>query len=129
MNSQNNLFNNKIPSFKQKTSLKNYNLGEKIYLYQNNNESQKYINSIGSNLPNYLLSKKNSQNANYKIFKTNNSIKCNENNNNLSKHINTLIKKKKNQFNKNNNNSNINNNIDKKIIINKNNILKKYLKN
>ena len=124
MNSQNNLFNNKIPSFKQKTSLKNYNLGDKISLYQNKNESQKFINSIESHLPNYLFSKKNSQNVNYKIFKSNNSIKYNENNNNLSKHINTSINRKKNQFNKNNNNNN-----DKKLLINNSNILKNYLKN
>ena len=73
---KNNLFNKKVPTFKQKTSLKHYNIGNnQMYFYQKKNESQKHTNSLGQNFPIDLLSKTNNQNKyNNKLLKSNNYI-------------------------------------------------------
>ena len=98
---KNNLFNQKAPSFNQKNSFKKYNFNEKINLYKKKKESQHYINSVSSKFPIDLLSKPNSQFANYNHLK-NNANKY-QNNNKKNKTNNSQLKN--NLF---NNNININ---------------------
>ena len=86
--------------------MKQYDIGEKIYIYQKKNESKKHTNSIGHHFPIDLLSKTNNQ------YKYNNLLKSNnfnynyikyKGNNNLNKNINTSVNKKSIKINKNNN--------------------------
>jgi len=79
--SKNNLFNQKLTSFKQKASLKKFKFGDKMNIYKKKNESQHHINSVGSKFPIDQLSKTNSQYINYKYLKNNNSTKYSFNNN------------------------------------------------
>jgi hypothetical protein len=102
MSAKNNLFNKKIPMFKPKTSLKKYDIGEKIYIYQKKNDSKKYTNSIGQHFPIDLLSKNNNQYNNLLKSNNNNHIKYNGNNN-INKNVNTSINKKNIKSSKNNN--------------------------
>ena len=129
ISAKNNLFNKKIPTFKQKTSLKHYNIGENMYLYQKKKDSQKNMNSLGQNFPIDLLTKTNNQykysNNNY--LKSNNYIKYNGNNN-INKNINTSINKKNIKINK-NNNINKGNYIYNNININNSHIIKNNQKN
>ena len=106
VHAKNNFFNQKIPIFKPKTSLKKYPFNEKMNLYKKKNESQNYINSVKSKFPIDLLSKTKSHYSNYKnILKNNNSTKHHQSNNKKNKINNSQIKK--NIF-KNNNKININ---------------------
>ena len=86
--SKQNLFNQKIPLFKPKTSLRKYPFNEKMNYHKKKNESQHYINSISSKFPLDLLTKTKSQYANYNYLKNNNSTKshnkkCKTNNSKL----------------------------------------------
>ena len=104
--SKNNFFNQKIPIFKPKTSLKKHPFNEKMNLYKKKNESQNYINSVKSKFPIDLLSKTKSHYGNYNnILKNNNSTKHHQSNNKKNKVNNSQIKN--NMF-KNNNKINMN---------------------
>ena len=80
LTSKNNLFNKKIPTFKPKTSLKHYAIGEKMYLYKKKNESQQHMNSLGMYFPIDLL-KNNKYSKFINNVKSNNYVKYNGNNN------------------------------------------------
>ncbi len=104
---KNNLFNKKIPSFKHKASLKHYNFGDKICIYQKKNESQQHINAKNGHFPIDLLSKGKSQYNNNNIMKSSNYIKSSGNNINTSdngnkKKVNISLNNKSTQFNHNN---------------------------
>ena len=114
--SKNNLFNKKIPTFKPKTSLKHYAIGEKMYLYKKKNESQQHMNSLGMYFPIDLL-KNNKYSKFINNVKSNNYVKYNGNNN-MNK--NNSINNKSSQFNKNKANANC---IHSNLNINKSNIL------
>jgi hypothetical protein len=114
--SKNNLFNKKIPTFKPKTSLKHYAIGEKMYLYKKKNKSQQHMNSLGMYFPIDLL-KNNKYSKFINNVKSNNYVKYNGNNN-MNK--NNSINNKSSQFNKNKANANC---IHSNLNINKSNIL------
>ena len=90
--SNNNIFHQKFPSFKQKTSLKKFPFNEKISIYKNKNESQHYINSISTKFPIDFLTKTKSQYKKYNILKNNNSTKNHKGNNKKNKTNNSQIK-------------------------------------
>ena len=113
ISAKNNLFNKKIPSFKHKASLKHYNFGDKIYIYQKKNESQQHINAKSGHFPIDLLSKSKAQYNKNNIMKSSNYIKScgnnvNNNNNCNKKNVNISINNKSTQL-KNNNGLYINN--------------------
>ena len=89
---KNNIFQQKIPSFKQKTYLKKYPFNEKINIYKNKNESQHYINSVFAKFPLDLLTKTKSQYGKYNILKSNNSTKNHKGNSKKNKANNSQIK-------------------------------------
>ena len=113
INSLNNLFNKNIPSFKQNTSLKHYNIREKMYLNQQNNQSQKQINSNVDPFPNFLITKNNRNYVKYDILQPYNSINYKENNINMSENKKKIPLLQTNYIN--NNNNNIYNNLKMKM--------------